>query len=120
MIEWSVGIAVGLVILYLLANKFESLKNEPTEKLYEILEDKTRYKFWFKTIQELVNRGEDMTYLKDRLLDEMESENMKERVLGFESFKIVFPTVIESIGYKPHKVPEQDMREKLASIRTGN
>ncbi|WP_345986906.1 hypothetical protein WCX18_06940 [Sulfurimonas sp. HSL1-2] len=118
MLAWGIGIVVVLTALYFLAKKFESLKNVPTEKLYETLEDENQYRFWFKSIEELVRRGEDMTYLKNKLLDGLESTILRDRVFASESYKAIFPNVLQSIGYKPNKEPDEDMRVKLAALRT--
>jgi hypothetical protein len=117
-IEWIVGIIIGLGIIYFLATKFESLKNEPTEKLYETLKDENRINFWFNAIRELLSRNEDLIYLNNRLLDGMQSNKLRERAICYQAFKEIFPAKAEELAYKPHKAPEQEMLNKLAVIRT--
>lgn len=118
MIEWGIGTFVVIIALYFLAKKFESLKNIPTEKLYQILEDEAQFRFWFKAIEELVNRGENVTYMNNKLLNSLESNRLKDRVLALESYKLIFPNVLQSIGYRPHTVPDENMLAKLAELRT--
>ncbi len=118
MLTWGIGIMVALIALYFLAKRFESLKNIPTEKLYETLEDENQYRFWFKAIEELVSRGEDMSYLKEKLIDSLESSELKDRVFGMASYQAIFPNSLQAIGYKPHKVPDEEMRAKLVALKT--